>query len=151
MTAVNYRVILISRSTATVCTDASSLHRKHHSFHGHVPCMIALRRICTLFGPRERSSDLVVSSKVTDVLKIRPGAKHRPIDPRNLIIVRVEPKKKMNDRAADDCLCEFLQAGDSAGGGLALALLQVIRDEGLPMPAGAVLISPVSLVPRSIL
>lgn len=33
-------------------------------------------------------------------------------------------------------------AGDSAGGGLALALLTVIRDMDLPMPAGAVLISP---------
>jgi acetyl esterase/lipase len=33
-------------------------------------------------------------------------------------------------------------AGDSAGGGLSLALLQVIRDAELPMPAGGVLISP---------
>lgn len=33
-------------------------------------------------------------------------------------------------------------AGDSAGGGLSLALLQVIRDSGLPAPAGGVLISP---------
>ncbi|TFK50945.1 alpha/beta-hydrolase [Heliocybe sulcata] len=32
--------------------------------------------------------------------------------------------------------------GDSAGGGLTLALLQAIRDSGLPMPAGAVLVSP---------
>jgi acetyl esterase/lipase len=32
--------------------------------------------------------------------------------------------------------------GDSAGGGLALALLQTIRDAGLPAPAGGVLISP---------
>lgn len=32
--------------------------------------------------------------------------------------------------------------GDSAGGGLALACLTVLRDLGLPMPAGAVLISP---------
>ncbi len=38
-----------------------------------------------------------------------------------------------------------VKAGDSAGGGLVLALLQVIRDEGLPTPAGAVLISPVGL------
>lgn len=36
-------------------------------------------------------------------------------------------------------------AGDSAGGGLVLALLQILRDtEGLELPAGAVLISPVS-------
>ncbi|KAH8985532.1 lipase/ esterase [Lactarius akahatsu] len=33
-------------------------------------------------------------------------------------------------------------AGDSAGGGLSLALLQIIRDSGLPAPAGGVLISP---------
>jgi epsilon-lactone hydrolase len=33
-------------------------------------------------------------------------------------------------------------AGDSAGGGLILALLQVVREKNLPMPAGAVLLSP---------
>ncbi|KAF8969460.1 hypothetical protein BDZ97DRAFT_1653726 [Flammula alnicola] len=33
-------------------------------------------------------------------------------------------------------------AGDSAGGGLCLTVLTVLRDLGLPMPAGAVLISP---------
>jgi monoterpene epsilon-lactone hydrolase len=33
-------------------------------------------------------------------------------------------------------------AGDSAGAGLALALLQSVRDAGEPLPAGAVLISP---------
>lgn len=33
-------------------------------------------------------------------------------------------------------------AGDSAGGGLALAMLVVARDKGLPMPAGAVCLSP---------
>ncbi len=33
-------------------------------------------------------------------------------------------------------------AGDSAGGGLALALLQRINNEGLPAPASAILISP---------
>lgn len=32
--------------------------------------------------------------------------------------------------------------GDSAGGGLTVALLQIIRDQGLPMPAGASLSSP---------
>ncbi|CAD6901007.1 unnamed protein product [Tilletia controversa] len=48
-----------------------------------------------------------------------PGASHPPIDPKKLVI-----------------------AGDSAGGGLCLALLGVLRDTGIPMPAGAVLISP---------
>lgn len=33
-------------------------------------------------------------------------------------------------------------AGDSAGGGLTLALLQVLRDTGQPLPAGGILISP---------
>jgi len=33
-------------------------------------------------------------------------------------------------------------AGDSAGGGLALALLVAARDAGLPLPAGALLLSP---------
>lgn len=33
-------------------------------------------------------------------------------------------------------------AGDSAGGGLCLTVLTILRDLGLPMPAGAVLISP---------
>ncbi|CDS01955.1 uncharacterized protein SPSC_03047 [Sporisorium scitamineum] len=47
------------------------------------------------------------------------GAKHKPVDPKKLVI-----------------------AGDSAGGGLTLALLTVIRDMRLPAPAGAVLISP---------
>ena len=56
-----------------------------------------------------------------DLFLIRPPADtaHRAVDPLNIII-----------------------SGDSAGGGLSLALLQVIRDAGLPMPAGGVLISP---------
>ncbi len=37
---------------------------------------------------------------------------------------------------------EILLAGDSAGGGLALALLKRLRDEGKPLPAGAALLSP---------
>ncbi|KAH0588833.1 hypothetical protein H2248_004632 [Termitomyces sp. 'cryptogamus'] len=48
-----------------------------------------------------------------------PCAAHCPVNPAHIII-----------------------AGDSAGGGLSLALLQVLRDSGLPMPAGGVLISP---------
>jgi len=37
---------------------------------------------------------------------------------------------------------EVVFAGDSAGGGLALACMLSTRDQGLPMPAGAVLFSP---------
>lgn len=48
-----------------------------------------------------------------------PGAGHKAIDPKNIVL-----------------------AGDSAGGGMCLAVLGVLRDLGLPMPAGAVLISP---------
>ncbi|KAE8325171.1 hypothetical protein BDV39DRAFT_216718 [Aspergillus sergii] len=37
---------------------------------------------------------------------------------------------------------EIIFAGDSAGGGMALSLLCILRDQGLPLPAGAILISP---------
>ncbi|KAG5652411.1 hypothetical protein H0H81_005059 [Sphagnurus paluster] len=48
-----------------------------------------------------------------------PGALHKPIPPSKIVL-----------------------AGDSAGGGLCLTMLTILRDLGLPMPAGAVLISP---------
>ncbi|GHO62937.1 hypothetical protein KSC_018290 [Ktedonobacter sp. SOSP1-52] len=41
-------------------------------------------------------------------------------------------------------------AGDSAGGGLSLALLQVLRNQRLPMPAGAVLLSPWTDLPGTV-
>ncbi|KAL9055792.1 MAG: hypothetical protein Q9162_003326 [Coniocarpon cinnabarinum] len=53
-----------------------------------------------------------------------------------------------------DCLAAYLYllteqepetiviGGDSAGGGMALSLLVIIRDQGLPMPAGGILLSP---------
>ena len=37
---------------------------------------------------------------------------------------------------------EIILAGDSAGGGMAVSMLVTLRDQGLPLPAGAVLISP---------
>lgn len=37
---------------------------------------------------------------------------------------------------------KIIVGGESSGGGLALALLQTLRDEEMPMPAGAVLLSP---------
>lgn len=59
--------------------------------------------------------------------------------------------------ALDDCLGAYrwllsqgqsperlVVAGDSAGGNLTLALLLRLRDEGLPLPAGAVALSPVT-------
>lgn len=48
-----------------------------------------------------------------------PGAAHKPVPASKLVF-----------------------AGDSAGGALCVTALTVIRDMGLPMPAGAVLISP---------
>jgi|SRR6266567_925861 len=36
----------------------------------------------------------------------------------------------------------ILVAGDSAGGGLCLALLMYLRDNDYPLPAGAILLSP---------
>jgi acetyl esterase/lipase len=56
-----------------------------------------------------------------DLFLIRPpeGAAHTAVKPEHIIV-----------------------AGDSAGGGLVLAMLQVCRDGGLPLPACAVLVSP---------
>ncbi|KAG8703730.1 hypothetical protein FRC09_003979 [Ceratobasidium sp. 395] len=48
-----------------------------------------------------------------------PGALHSAINPKHIVL-----------------------GGDSAGGALALTLLTIIRDTDLPMPSGAVLISP---------
>ena len=48
-----------------------------------------------------------------------PGALHKPVPPSKIVI-----------------------AGDSAGGGLCVAALTVLRDMGIEQPAGAVLISP---------
>lgn len=36
----------------------------------------------------------------------------------------------------------ILLAGDSAGGGMVLSMLVILRDQGIPLPAGAILISP---------
>ena len=37
---------------------------------------------------------------------------------------------------------EIILAGDSAGGGMVITLLCILRDRGLPLPAGGILISP---------
>ncbi len=37
---------------------------------------------------------------------------------------------------------DIILAGDSAGGGMVVSMLVILRDRGLPLPAGAVLISP---------
>lgn len=83
--------------------------------HSPVGSRIALRPVgqCHLAG--------YGADPILDIYLIRPPpeADHSPINPGNIVI-----------------------AGDSAGGGMSLALLQVIRDAGLPMPAGGILISP---------
>jgi len=43
---------------------------------------------------------------------------------------------------AGESSTEMVVMGDSAGGGLTLALLMQVRDQGLPLPAAAVLLSP---------
>ncbi|CRG90916.1 hypothetical protein PISL3812_07962 [Talaromyces islandicus] len=37
---------------------------------------------------------------------------------------------------------EIIVAGDSAGGGMLLSMLVILRDQGIPLPAGGILISP---------
>ncbi|KAL2422025.1 AB hydrolase superfamily protein C4A8.06c [Exophiala dermatitidis] len=37
---------------------------------------------------------------------------------------------------------EIILAGDSAGGGMVVSILCLLRDQGIPLPAGAILISP---------
>ncbi|KAF9534722.1 hypothetical protein CPB83DRAFT_211167 [Crepidotus variabilis] len=52
----------------------------------------------------------------------------------------IRPPPEALHKAVDPSKIVF--AGDSAGGGLCITTLTVLRDLGLPMPAGAVLISP---------
>jgi hypothetical protein len=73
------------------------------------------------------------------VSKIISVAPHCP-DPRCTDLFLIRPPPGSDHRAVDPA--HVVVAGDSAGGGLTLALLQVIRDSGLPPPAGGVLISP---------
>lgn len=55
------------------------------------------------------------NNPTVDLYLIRPppGAKHKPINPNHITVY-----------------------GDSAGGGLTFALLQLLRDNNLPAPAG---------------
>jgi acetyl esterase/lipase len=53
----------------------------------------------------------------------------------------------MLERGGDPA--QLVLAGDSTGGGLALALLLRLREEGLPLPAGVVLLCPVADVNAS--
>lgn len=85
------------------------------------PCALQdLLAACEL-SPTLRCKARHIDPQHQDIFLIKPpeSAAHRPVRPERIVV-----------------------AGDSAGGGLSLALLQVIRDSGLPMPAGGVLISP---------
>ncbi|KIK95764.1 hypothetical protein PAXRUDRAFT_826684 [Paxillus rubicundulus Ve08.2h10] len=53
------------------------------------------------------------------LIKPPPDASHRAVKPAHIVV-----------------------AGDSAGGGLTLAFLQILRDTGQPLPAGGILVSP---------
>jgi acetyl esterase/lipase len=73
-----------------------------------------------------------------------------------MLSYRLSPEHRY-PAALDDCLAAYrwlleqgfapdhiVVAGDSAGGNLTLALLLRLRDEALPLPAGAVVLSPVA-------
>lgn len=84
------------------------------------PCAIQdILAACT--PPPLLPVSLTTNSSHLDLYLIQPpsGSLHRPVSPSDIVI-----------------------CGDSAGGGLTIALLQVIRDAGLPLPAGGILVSP---------
>ena len=59
--------------------------------------------------------------------------------PAGLLDARAAYRFLLAQGYSPDCI---IVGGESSGGGLTLALLQTLRDEGMPMPAGAVLLSP---------
>ncbi len=82
------------------------------------PCAIQDALAACTSNPSDSDHPLILPSDLY-LIKPPPEAKHRAIKPSHILLT-----------------------GDSAGGGLSLALLQVLRDSGLPLPAGAVLVSP---------
>lgn len=110
--AVNYRLAPCALSSSSAISLANPL-----PFTVNIPSLA----LASLHPPRLLILQLTqFCSTVADALAsylylIRPppGAKHKPVDPAKLTL-----------------------AGDSAGGGLCLALLCLIRDAGLPAPAG---------------
>jgi len=85
------------------------------------PCALQdLLAACMYINEHNFLNDLPRQS-LADLYLIKPpsDASHQPVQPAHLVV-----------------------AGDSAGGGLTLALLQILRDTGLPLPAGGILISP---------
>lgn len=62
------------------------------------------------------------------------------IPPQNIVSPRRHPSRRLAS-LRHRLLCQIF-AGDSAGGGLCLATLLYLRDEGYPLPSGAILMSP---------
>lgn len=90
---------------------------KRLSTPGHALCKTFLRPVrLTLAPPRNDSTH-----QNTDFYLTHPplGAVHKPVHPSKIVL-----------------------AGDSAGAALCLTVLTILRDLGIPQPAGAVLISP---------
>lgn len=58
---------------------------------------------------------------------------------RDTVSFTVKAYQKLRDQFPLD---DYYLLGDSAGGGLALVLLQTLRDQKLPMPTGTLLVSP---------
>lgn len=86
------------------------------SIPGHVLSKMSLLHVCASFPPGKWFLTLSPDFFLIDP---PPDALHKPIPPSKIVL-----------------------AGDSAGAGLCITALTVLRDMGVELPAGAVLISP---------
>ncbi|KAI9445053.1 Alpha/Beta hydrolase protein [Lactarius indigo] len=105
--------------------DSSTPHRKHHNeriilyLHGGA---------YYLFSPSTHRTLTLQLSKFTDSRIFA-------------VAYRLAPETRFPG-PLHDAVTTILFAGDSAGGGLCLALLMYLRDNNYPLPAGAILMSP---------
>lgn len=118
-----------------------------------VPCLKVI--------PRERSDDRLLVFVHGGAYSLGSAATHRPLAARLARALRVDallPDYRLAPEhpcpaAIDDTLAVWralpeqvraraILAGDSAGGGLALALTMTLRDAGEPLPSALVLLSP---------
>lgn len=106
------------------------------------------RAVLYLHGGGYVSGSPLTHRRMTVMLARRAGARVLALD------YRLAPEHRF-PAALDDAVCAYEHllhigetpdridiAGDSAGGGLALALLVALRQRGRPMPAGCVAMSP---------